>query len=100
MSASNFEACSSRLRNSREWTHVSAKRVETIGETLGDIPLQVAAQYYLLYACHLSGDYFGAEQVGRRLMHLLQDERARERFGLLVFPAVQARECLARALAE
>ena len=77
-----------------------AQRVETIGETLGDIPLQVAAQYYLLYACHLSGDYFGAEQVGRRLMHLLQDERARERFGLLVFPAVQARECLARALAE
>jgi tetratricopeptide (TPR) repeat protein len=77
-----------------------AQRVGTIGEALGDLPLEVAAQYYLLYACHLSGDYLGAEHVGRRLMQSLQGERARERFGLLTFPAVQSRECLARAFAE
>src|SRR6516162_7495744 len=65
-----------------------AQRVGTIAETLGDLPLQVAAQYYLLYTCHLSGDYLGAEHVGRRLMQSLQGERARERFGLLTFPAV------------
>ena len=77
-----------------------ARRAEAIGETLGDVPLQVAAQYYLVYASHLSGDYHGTEHVCRRLIQSLEGERARERFRLLFFPAVQARECLARALAE
>jgi tetratricopeptide (TPR) repeat protein len=77
-----------------------AQRVEAIAETLGDIPLQVVAQYYLLLACHLSGDYRGTEHHCRRLMQSLQDERARERFGLAVFPAVMSRAYLARALAE
>ena len=40
-----------------------AQRVEAIGDTLGDVPLQVAAQYYLLLACHLSGDYRGTEHA-------------------------------------
>ncbi len=77
-----------------------AQRVEAIGETLGDVPLQVVAQYYLLLACHLSGDYRGTEHHCRRLMQLLQDDRNRKPFGLAVFPAVMSGAFLARALAE
>jgi predicted ATPase len=65
-----------------------AQRVEAIGESLGDVPLQVAAQYYLIYACHLSGDYRGTEHVCRRQIQSLEGERARERFRLLFFPVV------------
>jgi DNA-binding NtrC family response regulator/tetratricopeptide (TPR) repeat protein len=77
-----------------------AERVETIGETLGDGPLQIAAQYYLLLVCHISGDHSGTEHASRRLMQLLQGDRNRERFNLAVFPAVVSRAFLARALAE
>src|SRR5262249_22444641 len=77
-----------------------AQRAEAIGETLGDVLLQAAAQYYLIYACHVSGDYRATEDVCRRQIQSLDGERSRERFRLLFFPAVQARECLARALAE
>jgi tetratricopeptide (TPR) repeat protein len=80
--------------------HTAAQTVEAIGEALGDVPLQVAAQYYLLLACHTSGDYRGTEHVCRRLMQALQGERTRERFGLAVFPAVLSRIHLARSLAE
>jgi class 3 adenylate cyclase/tetratricopeptide (TPR) repeat protein len=77
-----------------------AQRVEAIGETLRDVPLQVAAQYYLIYTCHLAGDYHGTEDVCRKQIQSLVGERTRERFGLLYFPAVHCRELLARALAE
>ncbi|MGH2609184.1 MAG: ATP-binding protein, partial [Tepidiformaceae bacterium] len=77
-----------------------AERVEAIGETLGDVPLQVVAQYHLVLACHLSGDYRGTEHVCRRLMQALQAERTRERLGVAVFPAVLSRVYLARSLAE
>jgi class 3 adenylate cyclase/tetratricopeptide (TPR) repeat protein len=77
-----------------------AQRVEAIGKALGDVPLQVAAQYYLLIACHLAGDYRGTEQGCRSLMQSLQGDRTRERFGLALFPAVLSRAYLARALAE
>jgi class 3 adenylate cyclase/tetratricopeptide (TPR) repeat protein len=77
-----------------------AQRVEVIGETLSDVPLQVAAQYYLLLACHISGDYPGTERVCRRLTQFLHGHRSRERFGLPVFPAVLSGAYLARTLAE
>ena len=77
-----------------------AERVEIIGETLGDVPLQVAAQFYLLVACHTAGDYRGTEHACRSLMHSLQGDRAGQRFGLSMFPAVLSRAYLARALAE
>jgi tetratricopeptide (TPR) repeat protein len=64
------------------------------------VPLQVVAQYYLVVACYISGDYRGTEHVCRRLMQSLQGERIRGRFGLVHFPAVQSRAYLARALAE
>jgi tetratricopeptide (TPR) repeat protein len=77
-----------------------AQRVQAIAETLSDVPLKVAAQYYLLVACHLSGDYHGTEHFCRELIQFLQGDRSRERFGLAVLPAVMSRAYLARALAE
>ena len=65
-----------------------AQRVEAIAERLGDVPLQIAAQYYLTAASHLSGDYRGTEHVCRKLMQSLHGQPTRERFGLVVFPAV------------
>jgi class 3 adenylate cyclase/tetratricopeptide (TPR) repeat protein len=89
-----------------------AQRAETISETLGDdvpfqilgdvrphVPLQVAAQYRLAQACHMSGDYRESEHFCRRVMQLLQGDRSRERFGA-AFPAVFCRGTLASALAE
>jgi hypothetical protein len=46
------------------------------------------------------GDYRGTEQHFRKQMQLLQGERARERFGTAVFPAVQSRCFLLRTFAE
>jgi class 3 adenylate cyclase/tetratricopeptide (TPR) repeat protein len=80
--------------------HTSAQRIETIAETLGDLPLQVVAQYYLLLACHLSGDYRSTERHSHRLRQLLRGAQIRERFGLAVIPTVMAGTFLARALAE
>ncbi len=77
-----------------------AQRVEAIGRTLGDASLQVAAQYYLLMACHLAGDYRGTERACRSLMQSVHGEQTQERFGLATFPAVYSRVLLARTLAE
>ncbi len=94
--------CSHHLQTGGHATDVRtfAQRVEAIGDTLSDGPLQVAAQYYLVMACYLSGDYRGTEHVCRRLMQSLQGERTRERFGVATFPAVLSRAYLARVLAE
>jgi class 3 adenylate cyclase/tetratricopeptide (TPR) repeat protein len=77
-----------------------ARRVETIGEALGDVALQVVAHDHLVPAYYLSGDYCRAEDHGRRLMQSLQGDRLRERFGLAIFPAVFSRAYLARIFAE
>jgi class 3 adenylate cyclase/tetratricopeptide (TPR) repeat protein len=77
-----------------------AQKVAAIGEALSDIPQQIAAQYYLVMACYLSGDYRRTEQVCRSLIESLEGERAHERFGVATFPAVLSRAYLARTLAE
>ena len=77
-----------------------AATVEGIAERLGDIPLRIAAQYYLAGASHLSGDYRGAERLCRKLLESLREQPIRERFGLAIFPAVVSRAHLARVLAE
>jgi tetratricopeptide (TPR) repeat protein len=77
-----------------------AQRVEAIGDTLGDVPLQVVAQYYLILAGYISGDYHGTEDLCLQLMQTLHGERSREQYGVAIFPAVWSRACLARALAE
>jgi class 3 adenylate cyclase/tetratricopeptide (TPR) repeat protein len=77
-----------------------AQRVEAIAVRLDDVPLHIAAQYYLAAVSYLSGDYRGTEHVCRNLMQLLHDQQTHERFGLAVFPAVMSRVYLACALAE
>jgi len=77
-----------------------AERVGAIGERLGDVPLRVAAQYYFVIGSHLAGDYRATEQHCRTLMESLQGDRARERFGLALFPIVLSHAHLARSLAE
>jgi tetratricopeptide (TPR) repeat protein len=64
------------------------------------MPHQVAAQYYHVMACYLSGDYGGTEHVCRRLLQSLQGEWTHERFGVATFPAVLSHSYLARALGE
>jgi hypothetical protein len=63
-----------------------AERVERIGDTLGDGPLQVAAQYYLVLACYLLGDYRGTAHRCRSLIQLLQGGRTREPSASRRFP--------------
>ena len=75
-----------------------AQRVDAIAKTLGDLPLQVAAHYYLAFASYISGDYHGTEASCRKVMELLHGDRIRDRFGVAVFPAVHARAFLARSL--
>jgi class 3 adenylate cyclase/tetratricopeptide (TPR) repeat protein len=77
-----------------------ARTAEAMGETLRDLPLQVAGQYYLCLADLISGDYRSVHEHGRRLLESLPGDRSLERLGLAVFPAVMARVCLARSLAE
>ena len=77
-----------------------AQAVDTIAETLGDAPLQIVAQYYLVTACHIAGDYRGTEHFSRRLMQSLEGHPTRERFGVAILPAVLCRVWLAFALGE
>ena len=77
-----------------------AEAVETIADTLGDASLQIVAQYYLVTARHIAGDYRGTEHFGRRLVQSLEGHPARERFGVAIFPAVMCRVWLAFALSE
>ena len=77
-----------------------ADKVEAIGVSLGDFPLQVASGYYHVWLGALSGDYRGTERRCRALIESLSGDLARDRFGLVAYPAVVARAFLARALAE
>ncbi len=77
-----------------------AQQVEAIGASLGDVPLQIAGQYYHVWLGALSGDYRGTERLCRTLMDALPGDLSRERFGLVAYPAVVSRAFLSRALAE
>ena len=71
-----------------------------IGQTLGDVPLQVAASYLLGTACVDVGDYRRAEDLLGEVVQSLDGDLTRERCGLYGFPAVMSRAFLTRALAE
>jgi tetratricopeptide (TPR) repeat protein len=77
-----------------------AERAHALAETLGDLPLRVAATYYLGVTCLSSGDYPRAEGCLRTTVEWLQGDRHRERFGLAVFLAATSRGYLAWTLAE
>ena len=71
-----------------------------IAETLKDLPLQVAANFYLGVGWLSAGDYGRAEDLLRKIVQSVDGERSRERCGLPGFPAVMSRSWLAFSLAE
>ena len=77
-----------------------AQRAHALAETLEDLPLRVAASYYLGTTCLTLGDHSGAEAFLRTTVQPLQGELSRERFGLSVFLAATSRGYLAWTLAE
>lgn len=74
--------------------------LNAIGVSLGDAPLQVAAQYYHFCLDVLMGDHRGAERHARAVIDALPGDLCRERLELVAYPAVMAHGSLARALAE
>ena len=77
-----------------------AGRAQSIAEALGDVPLRVAASYYLGTAYFVSGDYRRADEFFPKILRLLAGDLVRERCGLAGFPAVMSRVFWTLALAE
>lgn len=71
-----------------------------IAEALEDFPLHVGATYYLGLASLGAGDYHGSGVFLRKIVHALEGDGSRQRYGLAGFPAVMARAWLAYSLGE
>ena len=76
------------------------QNAQALGESLGDVPLQVTGNLYLGAACLRTGDYRQAEDRLLKVLRLLEGELSRERFGFTGFPAVIARGALTWSLAD
>ena len=77
-----------------------AQRALAIGEELEDLPLRVAANYYLGTSYFVAGDYRRGDEFFPRILEILAGDRFRERCGLAGFPVVMARMFWTLALAE
>jgi class 3 adenylate cyclase/tetratricopeptide (TPR) repeat protein len=77
-----------------------AERALSIAEEVGDLPLRVAANYYLGTAYFVAGDYRRADEFFPRILQLVEGDRFRERCGLAGFPVVMSRMFWTLALAE
>jgi len=77
-----------------------AERTTVIAETLADLALQVAGNFYVGQACFILGDYQGAETALRKNMQFLRGDRSCELLGLAGFPSVLSGSYLAWTLAE
>jgi transcriptional regulator with AAA-type ATPase domain/tetratricopeptide (TPR) repeat protein len=77
-----------------------AETIVETAEALDDLPLRIAGNAYLGAACLATGDYRTGEQFLRANLALLDRDLGRQRLGLTVFPAVNARARLAWSLAE
>ena len=64
------------------------RNARALGESLGDVPLQVTGNLHLGAARLGTGDYRHAEDPLLKVVQLLEGEKSRERFGLAGFPAV------------
>ena len=69
----------------------SARKVEAIAKTLGDLPLTVAANYYLATAYFAAGDQRRAGEFFAKTIAPLDGDLGRERFGMAGFPVVMGR---------
>ena len=77
-----------------------AERALAISEGVGDLPLRVAANYYVGTACYVAGDYRRVDEYFSRILELLEGDLFRERCGLAGFPVVMSRFFWTFALAE
>ncbi len=77
-----------------------AERALAIGEGLGDLPLRVAASYYLGTAYFVSGDYRRTDEFFAKILQLLEGDLVRERCGLAGLPSVMSRFFWTSALIE
>jgi len=77
-----------------------AERALAIAEQLGDLPLRVAANYYLGTANFVAGNYRQTDEFFSTILEVLAGDRFRERCGLAGFPAVMSRMFWPLALAE
>jgi tetratricopeptide (TPR) repeat protein len=77
-----------------------AERALAIAEGFGDLPLRVAATYYLGTACFVAGDYRRTDEFFPKILELLEGELVRERYGMAGLPAVMSRFFWTSALIE
>jgi tetratricopeptide (TPR) repeat protein len=75
-------------------------RAQPVAEALGDPGLRSLANINLGLVAYTSGDYRLSERHHRENVALLTSELARQRLGQALFPAVNSRMQLARALAQ
>ncbi len=80
--------------------HTLAQAVQAIAQTVGDLSLQIGANWWLGATCFALGDYRRGEEFCRQNVESLEGDLTRERFGLVAFPAVLSRAWLAQSLAE
>lgn len=76
------------------------KQALALADSLGDVPLQVAATLFLGTATFSTLDYRQVEPLFVRALELLDAQPGFERYGLAGFPAVSVRAFLARIYAE
>ncbi len=77
-----------------------AERARSIAEGLEDLPLRVAASYYLGTAYFVMGDYRRTDEIFRSILELIPGDLLRERFGMAGLPAVMTRFFWTSALIE
>jgi class 3 adenylate cyclase/tetratricopeptide (TPR) repeat protein/ribosomal protein L40E len=77
-----------------------ARDAHAIAETLGELPLQVAANVYFGGACVPLGDFQRAREHLEKVLELLPGELRHDRFGLVGYPAPLVGHYLPWALAE
>ena len=80
--------------------HLFGQRAQAIAETLGEIPLQLVANFYLALTSFAFSEYRRAEGLFRKSAPSLEEALGRERFGLPGFPSVLSRAWLALLFAE
>ena len=77
-----------------------AERALAVAEEVADLPLRVAANYYLGSAYFVAGDYRRTDEFFSKILQLLDGDRFRERCGLAGFPAVMSRGFWTLGLAQ
>lgn len=76
------------------------RKAQGLAQSLGDVPLQVAASLFLGLACFSTLDYRQAEEHFLGVLRMLGDELSLEKFFLAGFPGVSARAFLTRIYAD